>query len=100
MKIRLPVILLFVALIGGCAGQAQQNLASSPQNRPLMQDGPICCSGQGETCGTCESDKQVVYIDRPVEEFTKSVRVHYQSDGCTQCATYPVSVREKGRASN
>mgnify|MGYP000535270952 CR=1 FL=1 len=68
MRASLPATLLLSALLSGCASLARQ-----------------------EDC--CGAPKEVVYVDKPVAECTRSLRDVTQVSPCQVCSRFQVAVR-------
>jgi len=63
----------------------------------IVADGAVCCIGNGPGCDCdVEKEKVIVFVDKPVEECTRSTRTIRQMDSCPNCNAFPVVIREKG----
>ena len=65
----------------GMVGCATQNV-SAPQSAAASD----CCGNQPE----------VVYVDRAITECTRPVRLVTQTNPCSSCERFPVTVRASG----
>ncbi|HEY3431922.1 MAG TPA: hypothetical protein VGK09_05180 [Rhodocyclaceae bacterium] len=90
----------FLSSMGGAAIGSSSKESTANKNSArvsVLKDNATCCIGGGADCDCdLEKDKQIVYVDKPIEECTRSVRTVKQVDTCPTCSPFPVAVRERG----
>ncbi len=56
----------------------------------------IGCASRNEAYGDCCSQRETVFVDKPVGECTRAVQRVVQTSPCAACERFPVAARFDG----